>query len=104
MALALDGGFEPGYLYELIYEAQDPVLAGQECPRFGMLSRRFAVIESDLLQDLNLPQIRYTIAYGVSQSGRLLRQFVYDGFNADLNGNRVFDGVIPIISGGVRHV
>ena len=101
VALALDGGFEPGYLYELIYEAQDPVLAGA-----GMSAIRDAVAairhdqESDLLQDLNLPQIRYTIAYGVSQSGRLLRQFVYDGFNADLNGNRVFDGVIPIISGG----
>ena len=101
VALALDGGFEPGYLYELIYEAQDPVLAGA-----GMSAIRDAVAairrdqKSDLLQDLNLPQIRYTIAYGVSQSGRLLRQFVYDGFNADLNGNQVFDGVIPIISGG----
>ena len=95
------GGFEPGYLYELIYEAQDPVLAGA-----GMSAIRDAVAairrdqKSDLLQDLNLPQIRYTIAYGASQSGRLLRQFVYDGFNADLNGNQVFDGVIPIISGG----
>ena len=101
MALVLDGGFEPGYLYELIYEAQDPVLAGA-----GMSAIRDAVAairhdqESDLLQDLNLPEIRHAIAYGVSQSGRLLRQFVYDGFNADLNGNRVFDGVIPIISGG----
>ena len=89
VALALDGGFEPGYLYELIYEAQDPVLAGA-----GMSAIRDAVAairrdqKSDLLQDLNLPKIRYTIAYGVSQSGRLLRQFVYDGFNADLNGNR----------------
>ena len=101
VALALDGGFEPGYLYELIFEAQDPVLAGA-----GMSAIRDAVAairhdqESDLLQGLNLPQIRHTIAYGVSQSGRLLRQFVYDGFNADLNGNKVFDGVIPIISGG----
>ena len=101
VALALDGGFEPGYLYELIYEAQDPVLVGA-----GMSAIRDAVAairhdqESDLLQDLNLPQIRHTIAYGVSQSGRLLRQFVYEGFNADLNGNKVFDGVIPIISGG----
>ncbi len=99
--LLLDGGFEPGYLYELIYEAQNPVLAGA-----GMSAVRDAVAairhneESDLLQGFNLPQIRYAIAYGVSQSGRLLRQFVYDGFNADLNGNKVFDGVIPIISGG----
>ena len=99
--LTLRGGFEPGYLYELIYEAQDSILAGA-----GMSAIRDAVAairygpNSDLLEGLNLPQIRYAIAYGVSQSGRLLRQFVYEGFNADLNGSKVFDGVIPIISGG----
>ena len=99
--LTLRGGFEPGYLYELIYEAQDSILAGA-----GMSAIRDAVAairygpNSELLEGLNLPQIRYAIAYGVSQSGRLLRQFVYEGFNADLNGSKVFDGVIPIISGG----
>lgn len=51
------------------------------------------------LDQLNLPVIGNTVAWGNSQSGRLLRQFMYDGFNADLEGRIVFDGVIPVIAG-----
>jgi len=43
-----------------------------------------------------------TIALGVSQSGRYLRDFVYQGFNRDLQGRRVFDGMLSIIPGGRR--
>ncbi len=40
------------------------------------------------------------IGFGVSQSGRCLRTFLYDGFNADESGRIVFDGVIPHVAGG----
>lgn len=99
--LELESGFQPGMIYELIYEAQDPVLAGA-----GMAGIRDLVSlirydgSEEVLAELDLPEIEHTVAWGVSQSGRLLRQFVYDGFNADLQGRQVFDGVIPIISGG----
>ena len=98
--LNLDGGFEPGRIYELIYEARDPVLAGA-----GMTTIRDMVsmirYDSDaaLLAPLDLPAINNTVAWGNSQSGRLLRQFMYDGFNADLDGRIVFDGIIPVIAG-----
>ena len=39
------------------------------------------------------------VAFGASQSGRYLRDFVWQGFNRDLAGRRVFDGVIPFIPG-----
>lgn len=39
------------------------------------------------------------IAVGVSQSGRVLRDFIWQGFNADLNGKPVFDGAMPLIAG-----
>jgi len=101
ISLHLDGGFEPGYIYELIYEAKDPVLSGA-----GMAAIRDVVSlirhggeGSEHLNELNLPAISHTVAWGNSQSGRLLRQFMYDGFNADLNGRKVFDGVIPVIAG-----
>jgi hypothetical protein len=42
------------------------------------------------------------VAFGVSQSGRYLRDFLWQGFNRDLTGNRVFDGVIALIPGGRR--
>lgn len=42
------------------------------------------------------------VAFGASQSGRYLRDFVWQGFNRDLDGGRVFDGVIAMIPGGRR--
>ena len=105
VSLNVDGGFIPGHIYELIYEAKNPVLAGA-----GMAGIRDAVsllrhgsnADNDLaeqLNSLNLPEIERTIAIGNSQSGRLLRLFLYDGFNEDLTGRQVFDGVMPIIAG-----
>lgn len=42
------------------------------------------------------------VAFGASQSGRYLRDFLWQGFNRDLAGGRVFDGVIAMIPGGRR--
>lgn len=100
VTLNLEGGFEPGVIYELIYEAQDPVLAGA-----GMAAIRDIVSlmrydrGNPILGELNMPEIDHTIAWGNSQSGRLIRHFMYDGFNIDLSQRRVFDGVIPVITG-----
>ena len=44
----------------------------------------------------------HTIAFGISQSGRFLRQFLYEGFNADLAGRPVFDGMMVHLAGGSR--
>ncbi|MFK7863152.1 MAG: alpha/beta hydrolase domain-containing protein [Pseudohongiellaceae bacterium] len=102
LMLSLKGGFEPGVIYELIYEAQDPVLAGA-----GLAGIRDLVSlikkesqTSSILKSLPLPPINTTVAWGNSQSGRLLRQFIADGFNADEEGDQVFDGIIPVIAGG----
>ncbi len=105
ITLNLQGGFQPGYIYELIYEAKNPVLAGA-----GMAGIRDSVSllrygetsNSQLAQQLaalEIPAIERSIAIGNSQSGRLLRLFLYEGFNADLEGRKVFDGVIPVIAG-----
>lgn len=104
VSLVLDGGLEPGVIYELIYEAKDPVLSGA-----GMAGIRDMVsllrngTDNAALQvqiaNLNVPTIAHTVAWGISQSGRLLRQFVYHGFNEDLDGRKVFDGIVPVIAG-----
>jgi hypothetical protein len=44
-------------------------------------------------------QGRAAYVFGISQSGRFLRQFLHDGFNADERGRRVFDAVWPHIAG-----
>ncbi len=102
ISLHLQDGLQPGYLYELIYQARDPVLAGAGMTGIRdllSLIRYGGEAESELAS-LNLPEIEHAAAWGISQSGRLLRQFVHDGFNADLQGRIVFDGIVPIIAGG----
>src|SRR5262249_48792533 len=43
---------------------------------------------------------RRTIGFGASQSGRFLRQFVYQGFNADEARRPAFDGLLIHIAAG----
>jgi hypothetical protein len=43
--------------------------------------------------------VRRVIGYGYSQSGRLLREFVRDGFNADERGRAAFDGLMIAAAG-----
>ena len=104
ISLNIRGGFKPGYIYELIYEAKNPGLAGAGMTGIRDIVSliRYGGEAQTEVGELKLPEIKYTIAYGHSQSGRLLRQFVYDGFNEDVHGRRVFDGVIPYGAGGGR--
>ena len=49
-----------------------------------------------------MPGLRSAIGWGVSQSGRFLRHFLYQGFNEDEQGRRVFDGVFDQVGGAGR--
>src|SRR5258708_12936605 len=91
--LFLKGGFEPGRIYALSYEARDPVVAGVA---FAALRDLVAAFKH---QPNALVPIRYAYAFGPSQDGRLLREFLYEGFNADEQSRRVFAGVIAHIAG-----
>lgn len=42
------------------------------------------------------------VGEGISQSGRFIKDFLYQGFNVDKNGKIVFDGLFPIISAARR--
>lgn len=42
------------------------------------------------------------VGVGISQSGRFLRDYLWQGFNRDLQGGRVFDGLIPVVAGARR--
>lgn len=44
----------------------------------------------------------YLLSFGLSQSGRFLRNYLYLGFNSDETGRQVFDGLIPHIAGSSR--
>ncbi|TFH74671.1 hypothetical protein E3V39_00410 [Gammaproteobacteria bacterium LSUCC0112] len=107
ITLNLEGGMQAGHIYELMYDAQDPVLSGAGLAgiRDVVSALRHAVTDelpaqiNTVMTELSLPPINATVAWGYSQSGRLLRQFLYQGFNEDLDGRQVFDGVVPLIAG-----
>jgi Alpha/beta hydrolase domain len=44
--------------------------------------------------------INRVFSFGVSQSGRFLRQLLHEGFNEDTQGRIVFDGLMPHVAGG----
>lgn len=107
ITLNLQGGLQAGFIYELSYEAQDPVLSGAGLAgiRDVVSALRYALDDpaptalAMQMNALKLRPITSTVAWGYSQSGRLLRQFLYQGFNEDLRGRQVFDGVVPLIAG-----
>jgi hypothetical protein len=97
--VALDGGFEPGRIYDVVYRSQNPKVVG--C---GLAGTRDLVsfFKYDTSADNPVAGIRYALGWGVSQSGRFLRHFLYQGFNADEQGRRVFDGVFDQVGGAGR--
>jgi hypothetical protein len=100
--LKLSGGFQPGYLYELVYEAKGPIVQGlgYAAVRDLVSFLRQAEGESPLLEGARRRAVRRTIAFGVSQSGRFLRNFLHLGFNDDEKDRKVFDALWPHVAGG----
>jgi hypothetical protein len=92
----LNGGFKPGKIYEYIYVVADPVVAGGGFAAF----RDFASYAKHA-PDAIAPAKR-VYGQGSSQTGRFLRDFLYQGFNADEDGRMALDGVLVNIAGAGR--
>ena len=98
-------GFDNGAIYEFTYPARDPVVMG-----LAFASTRDVVSflrqesfdpegNPNPLAPNGSPAIRNAYALGISQSGRFLRDFLYQGFNEDEKGQMVFEGIIPHVAG-----
>jgi hypothetical protein len=88
--------FAPGFIYELVYVAQDPPLVG-----LGLAA--FRDLASFARYDPRAPfPVDRAVAHGLSQSGRFLRHLFYDGFGRDEAGRAVFDGAMIQIGGAGR--
>lgn len=97
----LDGGFEPGWIYEIVYEGQDPLVMGLGHVAIRDLTSFLKYGETDETGAANPlgSAIERAYVYGRSQTGRLIRDYIWRGFNADAEGRRVFDGAMPHVSG-----
>ena len=98
--VTLDRGFEAGLIYDVVYRARDPRVVG-----VGLAGTRDIVSffkHASAAEGNPLPGITRAIGWGVSQTGRFLRHFVYEGFNEDERGRIVFDGVFDQVGGAGR--
>ncbi len=89
-----------GSIYEFHYPAKDPRVLG-----IGMAATRdlisFVKYESTDAKGAPNPArgIKAALGFGISQSGRFLRDFVYQGFNQDTRARKVFDGAYSHTAG-----
>ena len=117
-SVAADGGT----IYSFVYRAKNPVVAGIG---FAAVRDLVSFLKNDSVDAQGHPNpladmkaaacaagtgcaaapatnFDVAIAAGVSQSGRFLRDFLYQGFNKDGHGAKVFDGLMPVIAGARR--
>ena len=92
--LSVKGGFDPAYLYELVYTAKDPPVLG-----IGLAATRDVVSffrYANGTDEGTGPPIRgkvsHVVAQGISQAGNFVRTFLHLGFNEDESGRIVWDG------------
>jgi hypothetical protein len=104
IAITRPEGFDAGALYEVTYIAKDPVVYGVG---FAAMRDVTSFLKHDKsamnpLASNGANPITHAIGFGVSQSGRFLRDFLWQGFNQDLAGKIVFEGLMPHIAGARR--
>src|SRR5437773_8235632 len=107
--LCLLSGFKPGHIYEFIYPAKNPLVLGLGFAVTRDLVSFLRYASKDRAGKLNPIMahkksigITHAYAWGRSQSGRYLRDFVYHGFNEDESHRKVFDAIAPHVAGGGR--
>lgn len=95
-----DGDFDGGAIFEFIYTAKDPTVVGLAFASVRDIAGYLCGTDdgNPLAQDGAAPPER-AMLFGLSQSGRFIRDFLYQGFNEALSGGPVFDAAVPVIAG-----
>jgi hypothetical protein len=95
----LEGGFEPGRIYQLVYKTDRAPVAG-----LGLLAARdlAAFLRTSSSTNANGNAFRALILYGISQTGRMQRHFLSLGLNRGEDGSRAYDGFHVHIAGARR--
>jgi hypothetical protein len=100
----VQGGIRPGWLYELVYTGKDPRVSGlgfaavRDCTSFF----RYQPADRHGAANPLCGAIERAYIFGISQSGRFVNHFLYEGFNTDEGQRLVFDGAISHVSGAGR--
>jgi Alpha/beta hydrolase domain/PEGA domain len=110
-SLSVDGGLQPGKIYELIYEVQNPRVVG-----LGLAAVRDAVaffhfegsdrygnpnpLAARVADGLSKTTVDLAYIFGVSQSGRFIVHMLWQGFHIDEENRMVFEGARIHVAGG----
>ena len=89
----LEGGFEPGKVYQLTYTALGAPVVGLAFLAYrdaASFLKHGPAAEGNPLAGA----IDYAYAYGQSMNGRWLREYLYWGLNRDESGRIAFDGML----------
>ena len=109
--ITLDQALPAGTVVELVYLAEEPVVVGlalatvRDAASFFKHGRGPVTTAGGAgaaSQDDSPVRARRVLGFGLSQGGRFLRHFLYQGFNRDVTGRRVFDGVLIHTAGAGR--
>jgi hypothetical protein len=84
-SIHLKSGFKPGLTYELTYETQNPPVAGLGMAAIRDAASAFKYGSGQVVTG------RFAYMYGASQTGRLIRQLIHEGFTIDESGRKAFD-------------
>lgn len=100
--LPAGAAFKQSAIYEFTYTAKDPVVAG-----LGFAATRDFVsflrnAQTDSVGNANplANHVKNTYAFTVSQPARFANDFIWLGFNQDVTGGKVFDGIENWIGAG----
>ncbi|MFV8341056.1 alpha/beta hydrolase domain-containing protein [Flavobacterium sp. XS2P39] len=98
--ISIKSGFEPQYIYELIYTAKNPLVLGLGFAAIrditSFLKHEAQDIEATanpFLSEQKTNLVKAAVMFGVSQCSGFTRTFLQLGFNEDENGKIVFEGV-----------
>lgn len=97
----MPAGFEPQKIYEVVYTAENPPIVGLGPAAIRDVVSTLKYASADAV-GIPAGAIRRALAFGISQSGRFLRTYLYYGFNRDEANRKVFDGVIAHVAGAGR--
>ena len=94
--ICLKNGFDPAYLYELVYTAKNPLVLG-----IGLAATRDIVsfFRHETPANPIAGRVKYVIGQGISQSGNFVKTMIHLGFNEDENKRIVWDGANDHIAG-----
>lgn len=100
----MPSGFQPGWIYELVYTGRDPLVMGlgHVAIRDFVSFLKYSDADTDGQPNPVAGAAEKIYGWGRSQTGRCLRDFVYRGFNSDGQGHRAFDGILPHVAGAGR--